>query len=100
MHSRYVVLSAVFLLIVSLAACSVGGSNIGGAVPTGQVSVSLTDGPGDYDHVWITVGELWFHQSGNAGPMDAGWQRFALSSPVTVDLLKLSNGTVGEPVWD
>jgi len=100
MDRRHVALSAVLLLMIALAACSSGGGNSGGTVPTGSVSVSLTDGPGDYDHVWITVGIVGFHQNDNAGPLDSGWQWFSLSSPVTVDLLMLSNGSVGPPLWD
>jgi hypothetical protein len=63
------------------------------------VDVSLTDGPGEYDHVYITVTNIWFHRDAGAGPAAGGWFRFPLSEPVTVDLLTLSNGVVGSPVW-
>jgi hypothetical protein len=99
---RLFVLGAVFLLTVVIAGCggNSGGDNGSGGSPAGQVSISLTDGPGDYDHVWITVCDLWFHKSDSSGPEDSGWHRFPLSSPVTVDLLSLGNGNVGNPVLD
>jgi hypothetical protein len=100
MYRKYLALAAALLFLVSLAACSGGGSDAVAAGPTGAVSLSLTDGPGDYDHVWITIEDVWFHRSGNAGPLDAGWHRFPLKTAVTVDLAALSNGTVGNPIWD
>ena len=35
----------------------------------GSVDVSLTDGPGDFDNVYVTVRDIWFHQdaAGRAG---------------------------------
>jgi hypothetical protein len=83
------------LVIITLPACGGGG----GATATGVATVSLTDAPGDFDHVWITVKDIWFHTSNAAGPGDAGWFKFPLATPVTVDLLTLSNGTVGNPIW-
>lgn len=81
-----------------LSACGSGG---GGAVPTGAVSVSLTDAPGlEYDHVWITVRDIAFHTRSNAGDTDFGWSNFRLASPVTVDLAALSNGAISPAIWD
>ncbi len=62
----------------------------------GLANVSMTDAPGDYDNVWVTVGAVWFHASNTAGPDDAGWVKFPLATPVTVDLLTLQNGNLSQ----
>jgi hypothetical protein len=87
------------VLLVSgfmLQACSGGGGS--GTTPMGSAQVSLTDAPGDFDHVWITVKEVLFHTSDAAGPNDAGWLKYPLTTPVTVDLLTL-DGKVGNAIW-
>lgn len=67
----------------------------------GSVSVSITDAPASgFDHVWITVKDIWFNKSEDAGPMAAGWVKFPLASAVTLDLLDLGNGNVSAPVWE
>ncbi len=98
MSRRYLAFLAIVLSVFTLYAC--GGGSGGGGSTTGSAAVSLTDAPGDYDHVYITVEDIWFHTDGTAGPADAGWQRFPLVTPVTVDLIQLSNGIVGSPIWD
>jgi hypothetical protein len=83
------------LLVLSL---FIGGCGKGTG-DTGAVSVSLTDAPGlDFDHAYITVKEIWFHTSDVAGTGEAGWQKHALGSPVTIDLAQLSNGA-SHAVW-
>lgn len=98
MYRRYLVLiAAVFFLIQG---CS-SDTNSSGSAATGAVSVSLTDAPSfGYDHVWVTVRDLWFHASDTAEPEHTGWVKFPLSSPVTLDLLELGNGAISVPVWD
>ncbi|MGO9512117.1 MAG: DUF4382 domain-containing protein [Steroidobacteraceae bacterium] len=64
----------------------------------GYVNVSLTDAPGDYDNVWVTVAAVWFHTSSTAGPDDPGWVKSTLATPVTVDLLTLQNGNLSQ-MW-
>jgi Domain of unknown function (DUF4382) len=83
-------------LLASLAGCGGGGGSSGGSSGPmqGVANVSLTDAPGDFIHVYVTVSALWFHTSSTAGPDDAGWVKFTLSAPVTVDLLSLENGTL------
>ena len=97
MYRKYLgallVVSAVFILH----ACGGGGG--GGATATGVATVSLTDAPGDFDHVYITVKDIWFHTSDTAGPNDAGWRKYPLPTPVTVDLIALNNGAVS-PIWN
>lgn len=81
-----------------LASCG-GGSSLAGGVGSGgtgasvgTAQVALTDAPGSYDHVWITVAAIRFHADGNVGPDDNNWQTSTLATPVTVDLAALSNG--------
>lgn len=81
-------------LALSLSACGGGGGS--SATPQGTVNLSLTDAPGDYDNVWITVSSVWFHTSDSAGPDDSGWLKYPLSAPVTVDLLTLQNGGLAQ----
>lgn len=78
-----------------------GGSSSSSPAPTqnGNVSMALTDAPGfEYDHVWITVKALWFHTSNAAGPQEAGWLKYPLSSPLTIDLTTLINGTLSSAI--
>ncbi|HWR71608.1 MAG TPA: DUF4382 domain-containing protein, partial [Nitrospirota bacterium] len=94
---------AVALLLLQACSGSDSGSSpypLTGA-GVGAVSVSITDAPAyGFDHVWITVKDLWLHTDGEAGQEQRGWYKFPLSSPITLDLLDLSNGTISAPVWD
>jgi len=94
MYRKYLGALVIVLAVFILHAC--GG---GGATATGIATVSLTDAPGDFDHVYITVKDIWFHTSDTAGPDDGGWRRTLLAAPVTVDLIALSNGVIGSPIW-
>jgi hypothetical protein len=97
MYRRYLGILVIVLAAFTLYACSGGGG--GGATATGAATVSLTDAPGDYDHVYVTAQNIWFHTDGTAGPDDAGWQKYPLVTPVTIDLIVLSNGML-RPIWD
>ncbi|MBI3804640.1 MAG: DUF4382 domain-containing protein [Nitrospirae bacterium] len=85
--------------------CGAGGNGSSASAPptsanpTGLMSVSFTDGPGDYDHVWITVKEVRFHTSDASGPDEPGWLKFPLAAPVTVDLIALGNGSAPQSIW-
>jgi len=84
-------------LAAGLSACAGGGGGGSSTPPQstqGIANVSVTDAPGDFTHVYVTVSALWFHTSNTAGPDDAGWQKFSLSAPITVDLLTLENGAM------
>jgi hypothetical protein len=59
----------------------------------------FTDAPGDYDHVWITVNDVWFHTSDASGPNEAGWLKYPLASPKTIDLMTLAHGNM-QSIWD
>jgi hypothetical protein len=58
-----------------------------------QTNVSLaTSVPSSYQHVFLTVQEVWFSTSATASAEDSGWNRFPLSTPFTVDLVSLTAG--------
>ena len=90
----------VLAVIFTLQACSGSGngssSSSGGA--QGAMSLAVTDAPGDFDHVWITVKDVWIHTRTDAGPNDSAWIKNPLPTPVTVDLIGLSNGNM-QSLW-
>ena len=95
------ILPGIILLSLSLLLSSCGGGGGGGGAQSsastqnGIVSLAITDAPGlDFDHVWITVKEVWFHTSDAAGPDESGWLKYPLASPMTVDLVALTNGNL------
>src|ERR1700753_59201 len=66
-----------------------------------RTNVSVTGStPSQFTHVFITTAEVWFNTNQNAGPDDSGWAKFPLKTPVTVDLVQQSNGTLGEVADD
>lgn len=87
----------VALLVLSI---FIGGCGSKETSDTGAVSVAITDAPGlDYDHVWITVKEVWFHKLADAGdPKDPDWLKFPLPTPQTIDLATLAYGNT-QNVW-
>ena len=95
-------LSLSFMFLFS--ACGGGGSGSTpsastGVAGAGTANISLTDAPGNFDHVYITLNAVWIHASADADTDDtAGWKKFPLSSPVTIDLARLENGQL-EKVW-
>lgn len=105
MYRRHLmwIIAVVFL---SMQGCSANNSNdpVSGSADNpvkGTLSVSLTDAPAyGFDHVWITVRDLWFHISDSAETEQTGWVKFPLASPMTLDLLELGNGNISVPVWD
>jgi hypothetical protein len=56
--------------------------------------------PTQFTHVFITAQAVWFNTNKGAGPDDSGWARFVLKTPVTVDLVQQSNGTLGQIASD
>ncbi|HUI66643.1 MAG TPA: DUF4382 domain-containing protein [Nitrospirota bacterium] len=98
MYRRYPGILVIVLAAFTLYACGGGGGS--GATATGAATVSLTDAPGDFEHAYITVQNIWFHTDGTAGPDDAGWQKYPLFAPVTVDLIALNNGAISNPIWN
>jgi hypothetical protein len=83
------------LLAALLAGCG-GGSDSG---QSGTAQISLTDAPSaeeSFDNVLITVTEVWFHKSDAAGPGEAGWLKYPLPAPRTIDLAHLTDGVVSQ----
>jgi len=102
MYRKYFIsgISAVLLMFMLQACGSSGSTGSGDSKAMGAVSVALTDGPGDCDHVWITVSDIWFHKGDGADPgQQGGWIKAPLAAPVTVDLLTLGNGNA-QSIWD
>jgi hypothetical protein len=76
---------ALFALCAAFSGCS------------SRTNVSATGStPSQFTHVFITTQEVWFNTKQNASPDDTGWGKFPLKTPVTVDLVTESNGTLGE----
>jgi hypothetical protein len=96
-------LLAVFLMLVPLVSCSGGGGGSGtvesggggGTVgTTGTLNLSLTDAPGDYLNVYVTIAEVKVNHE-----ID-GWMSLTdLNLPQTFDLLSLQNGVIA-PLGD
>ena len=92
--------TTLIFLSLLLTSCGGGGGGSQGAVSAassqnGIVTLAITDAPGlDFDHVWITVKEVWFHTSDDADTDDPGWLKYPLASPVTLDLVALTNGNL------
>jgi hypothetical protein len=62
-----------------------------------RTNVSATGStPSQFTHVFITTQEVWFNTKQSASPDDTGWAKFPLKTPVTIDLITESNGTLGE----
>jgi hypothetical protein len=52
--------------------------------------------PAQYTHVFVTINQIWFNTSATALATDSSWSEFTLSTPQTVDLVNLSNGTLSQ----
>lgn len=94
---RHFVWLIMLMAVATLQACGNGGSSSSNG-NAGTLSVLVTDAPGDFDHAYITVKDIWFHTSSTAGPNEAGWIKKPLAAPVTVDLLTLANGEM-KSLW-
>lgn len=82
---------------VALALAACGGGSSSSSTPSGTVNVQVTDGPSDeFQNVWVTFTAIAFHTDPNApwNPADATWQVIKLSSPQTIDLATLNNGSL------
>ena len=76
------------LMVFTLISCGSGGD--GG---TGTLGIGLTDNPGDYDHVFVTIKEVQVKQGLN--DEESGWLP-AFSVNQTFDLLELQNGVIAD----
>jgi hypothetical protein len=62
-----------------------------GCAPKTTVSFS-GNVPAQFQHVYVTVQEVWFNTSATAGPDDTAWLKFALATPQTIDLAASMKG--------
>lgn len=84
-------ISVLLLMVTPLISCS--GSGDGG---TGTLGVGLTDAPGDYLHVFVTIDEVQVKKQG-ANEGESGWTTVLIPSPQkTFDLLELQNGVIAD----
>jgi hypothetical protein len=83
-------LLAVLVMHILLVSCGGGGSNTGG---TGTLGIGLTDAPGDYDHVFVTIDEIQVKQGLDDG--ESGWLT-GFTVGQTFDLLELQNGAIAD----
>ena len=82
------------LIVLALLGAALGGCST-------RTNLSATgNSPPLYTHVYVTAQAVWFNGSASAGPDDGGWARFALSRPVTVDLVADSGGNFANLVTD
>jgi Domain of unknown function (DUF4382) len=66
-----------------------------------RTDVSATGStPAQFTHVFITAQSVWFNKNAGATADDAGWTKYDLKTPVTVDLVAQSNGTLAEIASD
>ncbi len=78
-----------------LAACGGDGSTNPFGGGTGTLRLSLTDAPAcGFDHAFVTVEKVRVHRSSTAADGDGGWEEIVLPTPLRVDLLSLTNGTL------
>jgi Domain of unknown function (DUF4382) len=96
---RFIVLASLMFTMQACGSSSSSNNTSGTDSSTGTMSLSLTDAPGDFDHVYITVKDVWFHTNADAGADDGSWVKNPLTTPVTVDLISLANGNM-QSIWN
>lgn len=92
LFNRLFCVLAVFLMVLPLVSCGGGGSS-GTAGTTGTLGIGLTDAPGDYLNVFVTIDEIQVKQGLDDG--ESGWLT-VLTPGQTFDLLVLQNGVIAD----
>ncbi len=59
---------------------------------TAQLTVRMTDAPGDYDHVWVDVQDVMIKTEAAVGEEEAEWESLANVEIGRYDLLQLTGG--------
>lgn len=68
---------------------------------TSSTTVSATGNTAaQYTHVFVTLNAIWFNTSSTAAVTDNSWTEFTLATPITVDLVTLSNGALSQIASD
>jgi hypothetical protein len=92
---RLVYVCMAFVMAIVFSACGGGGGGGGGVAgsgTTGTLSLGLTDAPGDYLNVFITIEEVWVD---NGPETEENWVLLDLPNlPQTFDLMALQNGVI------
>jgi len=86
---------AIIAVFIIQACGKSSSSDTGSTAQTAALSVMVTDAPGNFDHVYITVKKVALHLKEEAEPgQNAGeWVGAVLNPPVTIDLLNLGSGS-------
>jgi hypothetical protein len=84
---------------------SMGGALLAlGAVLAGCSARTYVSGtgstPSEFTHLYITTTAVWLNTDANANADSGGWAQFPLTTPVTIDLITESNGTLGQIAGD
>lgn len=91
---HYIYLTTILIFTLGLAACGGGGS--GTTAGTGTLVLGLTDGPGDFLHVFVTIEEIQINRQ-DEGQGESGWfTAMILDGEKTFDLMELQNGVIAE----
>jgi hypothetical protein len=62
-----------------------------------ETNVSATgNAPAQFTHVFLTINQIWFDTNAGATATDTSWNKFVLTTPFTVDLATLNNGTLSQ----
>jgi hypothetical protein len=97
LFKKFVYACVIFLMVMPLVSCGGSGSDTGGGTTgggtTGTLVLGLTDDPGDYLHVYVTIKEVQVHQAVEGEDDDSGWLT-VLTPGETFDLLVLQNGVI------
>ena len=92
LFKKLVYACVIFLMVMPLVSCGGSGSDTGGGT-TGTLVLGLTDDPGDYLHVYVTIKEVQVNQAAEEEEDDSGWLT-VLTPEETFDLLVLQNGVI------
>ena len=85
-------LSAMSVLAL-VAACGGGGGSGSSSGGTGTMSFSVTDAPGDYENVFVTITGVRVNQDGSEDADGDGFEEMTITNPQRIDLLDLQNGS-------
>jgi hypothetical protein len=87
---RLVYVCMAFVMAMVFSACGGGGGGgVAGSGTTGTLSLGLTDVPGDYLNVFVTIDEVQVNHE------TEGWETLTgLNLPQTFDLMTLQNGVI------
>jgi hypothetical protein len=87
----------IILMVMPLVSCGGSGSDTAGGTngtgTNGTLVLGLTDDPGDYLNVYVTIKEVQVNQAAEEEEDDSGWLT-VLTPGETFDLLVLQNGVI------